>query len=113
MGQRPHKQKRPLKTVKVHIVWQMTVADTKEPLFKDPFWHFQIKINFGKKSQGRAESDYRTLASSGLFPGMPFFLCHFLLFFVYSPPFIQYYIEKIFHLLQKIVGWLEPPSYQS
>ena len=27
----------------------MAVADTKVPLFKDPFWHFQIKIKFWKK----------------------------------------------------------------
>ena len=47
----------------------MAVADTKLPLFKDPFWHFQIKIKFRKKSQGRAASDYRMLTSSGLFPG--------------------------------------------
>ena len=27
----------------------MAVADTKVPLFKDPFWHFQIKVKFRKK----------------------------------------------------------------
>ena len=27
----------------------MAVADTKVPLFKDHFWHFQIKIKFWKK----------------------------------------------------------------
>ena len=46
----------------------MAVADTKVPLFKDHFWHFQIKIKFWKKTWGRAASDYRTLISSGLFP---------------------------------------------
>ena len=46
----------------------MAVADTKVPLFKDHFWHFQIKIKFRKKLRGRAASDYRTLISSGLFP---------------------------------------------
>ena len=55
----------------------MAVAHTKVPLFKDPFWHFQIKIKFKKKSQGRAASDYqmpdyRTLTSSGLFPALRF-----------------------------------------
>ena len=55
----------------------MAVAHTKVPLFKDPFWHFQIKIKFKKKSQGRAVSDYRTpdyqtLTSSGLFPALRF-----------------------------------------
>ena len=45
----------------------MAVADTKVPLFKDHFWHFQIK-NFEKKSWSRAASDYRMLISSGLFP---------------------------------------------
>ena len=28
----------------------MAVADTKVPLFKDHFWHFQIKIKFRKKN---------------------------------------------------------------
>ena len=27
----------------------MVVSDTKVPLFKDYFWHFQIKIKFRKK----------------------------------------------------------------
>ena len=43
------------------------ITDTKVPLFKDHFWHFQIKIKFRKKLRGRAASDYRTLIS-GLFP---------------------------------------------
>ena len=47
--QRPEKQKRALKTVKGQFVWQMAVASTKVPLFKDPFWHFQIKIKFQRK----------------------------------------------------------------
>ena len=46
----------------------MAVADTKVPLFKDPFWHFQVKIKFWKKSQGRAVCNYQTLTSSELFP---------------------------------------------
>ena len=44
----PH-LKRALRTVKGHFVWQMAVANTKLPLFKDRFWHFQIKIKFRKK----------------------------------------------------------------
>ena len=28
----------------------MAVADTKVPLFKGPFWHFQIKLKFRKKT---------------------------------------------------------------
>ena len=65
------------KTKKGHFVWQMAVAYTKVPLFKDP-WHFQIKIKFfKKKQQGQAASDYwtpdyRTLTSSGLFPALRF-----------------------------------------
>ena len=46
----------------------MAVADTKVPLFKDPFWHFQSKQNFEEKSRGKAVSNYRTLTSSRLFP---------------------------------------------
>ena len=46
------------------------VSDTKVPLFKDHFWHFQIKIKFQKKLWGRAAFDYQTLISSGLFPAI-------------------------------------------
>ena len=42
-------EKKALRTVKVHFVWYVAVADTKVPLFKDYFWHFQIKIKFRKK----------------------------------------------------------------
>ena len=44
------------------------VTDTKVPLFKDHFWHFQIKIKFRKKIRGTAASNYRMLISSELFP---------------------------------------------
>ena len=46
----------------------MAVADTKVPLFKEHFWHFQIKIKFQKKSRDRAASDYQMLISPGLSP---------------------------------------------
>ena len=29
----------------------MAVADTKVPLFKDHFWHFQIKMKFRKRKK--------------------------------------------------------------
>ena len=40
-------KKRTLRTVKGHF---LVVANTKVHLFKDHFWHFQIKIKFFKKS---------------------------------------------------------------
>ena len=51
----------------------MAVAGAKVPLFKDHFWHFQIKIRPWKKSRGRAASDYRMLISSGLLSGKYYF----------------------------------------
>ena len=41
-------EKRALRTVKGHFVWKMAVADSKVPLFKEHFWHFQIKIKSQK-----------------------------------------------------------------
>ena len=43
------------------------VTDAKAPIFKNHFWHFQIKIKFEKKLHGKAVSYYQMLISSGLF----------------------------------------------
>ena len=48
-GSTQKNKKRALKTVKGNFVWQVAVVDTKLPIFKEHFWHFQVKIKFRKK----------------------------------------------------------------